>query len=75
MQGNFLIVLKVIHFPLKIALKDLVTLLSTRTTRQLIAEPLSYNSTQKVYGFGLKNFLCSRIVRCDQVLVRLSVRH
>ena len=63
------------HVPLKIALKDLVILLSTRTTRKLIAGPLSYNSTQKAPGFGFKNFLCLRIVGYDQVLVRLSVRH
>lgn len=73
--GKFLIALKVMHFPLKIALKDQVIPLSTRTTRQLIAGSLSYNITQKVHGFGLKNLLCSRIVRGDQVLVRLSVRH
>ena len=33
-------------------------LLSTRTKQQLIAGPLSYNSTQKLRGFDLKNFLC-----------------
>ena len=71
-MGNILVVFKVMHFPLKIGK---VIPLSTRTTRQLIAGSFSYNSTQKVHGFELKYFLCSRIVRCDQVLVRLSVRH
>ena len=72
--GNILVVFKVMHFPLKISFKGLGNAFthSYYTTTDCWA-PYLQQHTKGTWVNRLKNFLSSRIVRCDEVLVRLSV--
>ena len=73
MLGNFLIVLKVMHFALNFFKGIGNTLVHSYDTTTDCWAPYLQQHTKGTSVWTY--FLCSRIVRCDQVLVRLSVRH